>query len=43
MKKNVLYIQSGGPTAVINCSAYGVIDACRRAGSRMGRIYASLH
>lgn len=28
---------------MINCSAYGVIDACRRASSRMGRIYASLH
>lgn len=43
MKKNALYIQSGGPTAVINCSAYGVIDECRKAGYGIGRLYASIH
>lgn len=43
MTRNALYIQSGGPTAVINCSAYGVIDECRKAVSEIGRLYASLH
>ena len=27
--RNALYIQSGGPTAVINCSACGVIRECQ--------------
>ena len=39
---NALYIQSGGPTAVINTSAYGVIDECRRH-PEIDRIYASEH
>ena len=39
---NALYIQSGGPTAVINTSAYGVIDECRRH-PEINRIYASEH
>ena len=39
---NALYIQSGGPTAVINTSAYGVIDECRRHPD-IDRIYASEH
>lgn len=30
MPKNILYAQSGGPTAVINSSAAGVIEAARR-------------
>ncbi len=29
-KKNAVYAQSGGVTAVINASAYGVINACRQ-------------
>ena len=29
MPKNILYAQSGGPTAVINASACGVIEAAR--------------
>ena len=28
--KNILYAQSGGPTAVINSSACGVIEAARK-------------
>lgn len=28
---------------MINCSAYGVIDECRRAGAQIDRLYASLH
>ncbi|MCA1799014.1 MAG: 6-phosphofructokinase [Xanthomonadaceae bacterium] len=40
LKKNAFYAQSGGVTAVINASAAGVIDACRRNRSRIGRLYA---
>jgi 6-phosphofructokinase 1 len=36
-----LYAQSGGVSAVINASACGVIEAARRAHSRIGRIYAA--
>lgn len=32
MKKNALYIQSGGPTSVISASAYGVIAECKKYG-----------
>ena len=42
--RNALYIQSGGPTAVINCSAAGVIRECRRSfWKRANKPYASLH
>jgi 6-phosphofructokinase 1 len=40
--KNALYIQSGGPTAVINASAYGVISAYRETGG-IGRLFAARH
>lgn len=40
---NVLYIQSGGPTSVINCSARGVIGQCREHSGEIGKIYAALH
>lgn len=40
MKKNAFYAQSGGVTAVINASAAGVIEACRRHKDRIGRVYA---
>ena len=43
MIKNALYIQSGEPTAVINCSAYGVISEFRKNNSDRGKLYASLH
>ncbi|MCI8674774.1 MAG: diphosphate--fructose-6-phosphate 1-phosphotransferase [Lachnospiraceae bacterium] len=39
---NAIYIQSGGPTAVINASAYGVITECRNQ-PKIHRIYASEH
>ena len=40
---NALYIQSGGPTSVINCSARGVIGQCREHSGEIGKIYAALH
>ena len=42
-KKNALYAQSGGVSAVINASAAGVIDACLKNRSRIGRLYAGRH
>jgi ATP-dependent phosphofructokinase / diphosphate-dependent phosphofructokinase len=39
--RNALYAQSGGATAVINASACGVIEAARRAKSRIGKLYAA--
>jgi len=39
-KPNAFYAQSGGVTSVINASAAGVIDACRRHRSRIGKLYA---
>lgn len=43
MKKNALYIQSGGPTSVINTSAYGVIAECRKYPDKIGKLYAASH
>ncbi|MEK6592315.1 MAG: 6-phosphofructokinase [Pseudomonadota bacterium] len=39
-KRNAIYAQSGGPTAVINATACGVIEATRRARAHIGRLYA---
>jgi len=39
--KNALYAQSGGPSAVINATACGVIETARKAGSRIGKVYAA--
>jgi len=39
-KPNAFYAQSGGVTSVINASAAGVIDACRRHRVRIGKLYA---
>ncbi len=39
-RRNALYAQSGGVTAVINATACGVIEACRRHRDRIGRLYA---
>jgi ATP-dependent phosphofructokinase / diphosphate-dependent phosphofructokinase len=39
-KRNALYAQSGGVTAVINVSAAGVIETARRHRDRIGRVYA---
>lgn len=41
--KNALYIQSGGPTAVINATALGIADACRDNAGSIGRLYAAQH
>jgi 6-phosphofructokinase len=38
--RNALYAQSGGVTAVINATAAGVIETCRRHRSRIARLYA---
>ena len=42
-KRNAFYAQSGGVTAVINASAAGVIDACRKHPRRIGKLYAGRH
>ena len=38
--QNAFYAQSGGPTAVINASAAGVIDAARASRPRISKVYA---
>jgi len=39
-KVNAFYAQSGGVTAVINCSAAGVIETARKHNARIGTVYA---
>ncbi len=39
-RMNLFYAQSGGPTAVINATACGVIETARRHRDRIGRVYA---
>ncbi len=39
-KKNALYAQSGGVTAVINASACGVIQTARKHKDKIGKVYA---
>ena len=39
-KRNALYAQSGGVTAVINASACGVIETARKYRHTMGKVYA---
>jgi 6-phosphofructokinase 1 len=41
-KKSLLYFQSGGPTPVINCSLYGVIEEALSSPS-IGGVYGSLN
>ena len=41
--KNIFYAQSGGPTAVINSSACGVIEAARAHADKIGKVYAGLN
>ncbi len=41
--KNVLVAQSGGPSAVINNSIRGVIDACRDYPDMFGNVYGAWH
>jgi 6-phosphofructokinase len=38
--RNAFYAQSGGVTAVINASACGVIDSCRKHSDKIGALYA---
>ena len=38
--KNAFYAQSGGVTAVINSSACGVIETCRKNSDKIGNVYA---
>ena len=37
---NIFYAQSGGPTAVINASACGVIETARKHSDKIGKVYA---
>ena len=39
--RNALYAQSGGPTAVINATAQGVIEAVREARPAIGKLFAA--
>ena len=38
--KNAFYAQSGGVTSVINASACGVIQTCRKHNDRIANVYA---
>lgn len=38
-KKNIFYAQSGGPTAVINTSACGVLEAARKSSDKIGTVF----
>jgi 6-phosphofructokinase 1 len=38
--KNVFYAQSGGPTAVINASACGLIETARKHSDKIGKVFA---
>lgn len=40
-KKSMVYIQSGGPTPVINTSLYGAIKEARKHRDQIGAIYGS--
>ena len=41
--RNAFYAQSGGVTAVINASACGVIETCRKHKNSIGKVYAGRH
>lgn len=43
MKKAMVYIQSGGPTSVINSSLYGAIMEARKHPDAIDGIYGSIH
>lgn len=42
-KKAMVYIQSGGPTSVINSSLYGAIIEAKKHGDKIDNIYGSLY
>ena len=41
MNENLLIVHGGAPTAVINCSLYGVVSEARKSG-RVGAVYGAL-
>ncbi len=41
--RNAFYAQSGGVTAVINASACGVIETCRKHKNKINKVYAGRH
>jgi 6-phosphofructokinase 1 len=41
--RNAFYAQSGGVTAVINASACGVLETCRKHKNKIGKVYAGRH
>ena len=43
MNKNLIYVQSGGVSSVINVSAAGVIETAKLHPEKIGRIYAAAH
>ncbi|MCF2554570.1 6-phosphofructokinase [Faecalicatena contorta] len=43
MKKNVIVGQSGGPTAVINGSLYGVVSAGLKQSDKIGHVYGMIN
>ena len=43
MKKNVIVGQSGGPTAVINGSLYGVVSESLKQSEKVGTIYGMVN
>lgn len=43
MKKNVIVGQSGGPTAVINGSLYGVVSESLKQTGQIGRVYGMIN
>ena len=43
MLKNILVGQSGGPTAVINSSLYGVIEEGLNNKKKIGTVYGMVH
>ena len=43
MKKNIIVGQSGGPTAVINGSLYGVVSEGLKQTESMGHVYGMIN
>ncbi len=41
MKKAMVYLQSGGPTSVINCSLLGAVEEAKKHPNEIDRIYGS--
>lgn len=43
MSKNILVGQSGGPTAVINASLYGIIKEAAAQSDKIGHVYGMIN